>query len=154
MSAEIRRNAVRKYGRGRATAFFLGYFCLIAFFFMAGAVRNTAIDVIGESIWLWFFFIFGFASFLIPQCLVLSFATQDALLYCPQCRNFLGSIGALLKLNKESKCNRCGCEIEIAPIDKRQARFDVAYIFGGLWTMVGVSFVILKLFLALFPPAG
>ena len=154
MCADIRRNAIRKYGRSHATGFFLGFLCLMAFFLLAGIFRTSLTALVGEAVWLWFFGIGGFASFLIPQIAIQWRATRDGWLYCPDCRNFLASIRAVVKLNKQSKCNHCDCRIEIAPIDKRQARFDMTYILGGLWALVGVAWAILKFAVPLIPPAG
>ena len=101
---------------------------------------------------MWFFGIGAFACLLIPPILVQWHAIRDGWLYCPSCRNFLASFRAVIKLNKQSKCNHCVGRIEIAPIDKRQARFDMMYILGGVWALLGVAWVILKFAAPLIPP--
>lgn len=153
MSSEIRRNAVRKYGRSQATGFFLGFISLLAFFVLAGMSRSSLIAILGDSLWLCFFGIGAFASFLIPLIAVQSHAIRDGWLYCPQCHNFIASIRAIMTLNKQSTCIRCGCEIKIAPITKRNARFDMDYIMGGLWTFVGLAWIFLRVVFPLIPPA-
>ena len=154
MSGDVRRNAIRKFGRSQATGFFLGFVCLMAFFMLAGSNRTSIIAHWGETVWLWFFGIGAFACFLIPPILVQWHAIRDGWLYCPNCRNFLASIRAVSKLNKQSKCNHCGGRIEIAPIDKRQARFDMMYILGGLYALLGVAWFILKFAVPLIPPVA
>ena len=147
MNANTRRNAIRKYGLSQGTGLFLGYICLIAFMLLNAAIKNSLNAIIGESLSLWLFGVGGFASFLIPPIAVQWYAVRDPWLYCPRCQNFLGRIRAILKLNKESTCNNCGCKIEIAPIDKRQARFDLTCLLGGLWTLLSVSWLICIVFL-------
>jgi hypothetical protein len=154
MSAEIRRNAIRKYGRSQATGFFLGFSCLLAYFVLVGMSRNSLNALLGDSLWLCFFGIGAFASILIPPIVVQWHAVRDGWLYCPRCQNFIASIRAVMKLNKYSTCNHCGCEIEIAPITKRHARFDITYIVGGLWTLVGLAWILLKFVMPLIPQAG
>ena len=139
MSGDVRRNAVRKYGRSQATGFFLGFACLMTFFPLAGTNRTSIIALLGETGWMCFFGIGAFTSLLVPPILIQWQAIKDEMLYCPRCGNFLASIRAAMKLNKQSKCSRCDCEIEIAPIDKWQARFDMIYILGGLWALVAVA---------------
>ena len=154
MSGDVRRNAVRRYGRSQATGFFLGFVCLMAFFVLAGTNRTTITTHLGEAAWLWFFGIGAFASLLIPPIAVQWHAIRDGWLYCPHCQNFLASIRAVIKLNKQSECNRCGCQIEIAPIDKQQARFDMIYIVGGLWVLAAVTWTLFKIIQRFIPLAG
>lgn len=70
------------------------------------------------------------------------------------CCNFLASIRSVMKLNKQSECNRCGVQIDIAPIDKRQGRFDMIYIVGGLWALAAVAWALFKLVHRYIPLAG
>jgi len=153
MSGEVRRNAIRKYGRSQATGFFLGFVCLMAFFILAGSNRTSFTAHLGETAWLWVFGIGAFACLLIPPVIVQWHAMRDGWLYCPHCRNFLASIRSVIKLNNQSNCNHCGGRIEIAPIDKRQARFDMTFILGGLWALVVAAWAILKFAVPLIPAA-
>ena len=154
MSCDIRRNAIRRYGRSQATGFFFGFICLTVFFLLAGTNRNSIVAILGQTTWLWFFGIGAFASFLFPPTIIQWHTIRDAWLYCPNCGNFIASILAVMQLNKKSTCNRCGCEIEIAPVNKRQARFDMIYIVGGLWTVVGIAWFMFRMIAQFTPTAG
>ena len=142
MSSEARRKAVRRYGRRQASGVFLGVLCLAAFFFIAAHSRHWLIAHIGETGFLWGFGIMSFASFLVPPFLLQCRAIKDKWLYCPHCNNFLGAIRAVIPLNKHSQCSNCSRVIEISPIDKRGARYDMTYILGGLWFVLGVMYAV------------
>ena len=130
MDSENRRSAIRRYGRGQATGFFLGALSLALFFLVAGLARNWLHTTLGETVFTWVSGVMMFASFLIPPMLFQFRAVKDELLYCPHCNNFLGGIRAAVRLNKHSDCNHCSGKIDISPINKRHARYDIAYILS------------------------
>lgn len=142
MNGKIRRNAVRRYVRSYVTGFFLGVICVMLFFCLAGTYRTSISAILDETTWLWIFGIGAFASLLIPQTVVQLLAVRDRWLYCPHCGNFIASIRALIKLNKQSRCDHCGHEIEIAPINKQQSQFDMIYFLGGTLTLIGLILII------------
>ena len=142
MSGENRRNAIRRLGRRQATAFFLGAISLTLFFLIAGIFRNWLRILLGENGFTWFSGIMMFATFLAPIILLQLHSGKDPWLYCPHCNNFFGTLRAANRLNKHSQCCHCSARIEISPINKRDARHDTAYILVGLWSVVGIMFMV------------
>lgn len=145
MQGQRRRHAIRKYGRGHATGFFLAMCAFATSGLVMGHFRNWLLLSLGQGTFLAFATVLMFASLLLPSILWQTRAARDPWLYCPHCNEFLASLKALRRLNKDSKCVACFTEIEIAPIEKWHARNDIAYILGGLGTVLGILMAVTSL---------
>lgn len=144
MNGEKLRKALRRYGRSQMTGFFLGGACLMVWFVIWAYVGKPVSELVGESTGNWIFGIFAFACLLVPPWIVQWLVTKDPGLYCPHCGNTFTSIRAIVTLNRKSICRRCETKIDVAPIDKRQARLDSLWIIGTVWGLVGVMWVVLQ----------
>jgi len=142
MSAESRRNAIRRYGRQQATGLFLGVLFLSAFFLFERVAQSWLRATLGENIFFWGSGLIMFASLLIPPIWFRYLAVMDGWMYCPHCGGFFGAVRAVFCLNKRSQCNRCSAEVEIAPINKRHALSDNAYLIGGSLGVLAVMFAV------------
>lgn len=133
---ELRRRSMRAQGRQRFGVFIVATLLLFGHMTILGANRVALTSQLGETGFLWIFFLGAFAWLLVPMIACEPFIARDRLLYCPHCGEYLVGIRSLHRLNTKGECRCCGKKLPIAKASRSQVAFDMAFTFAGLGLLV------------------
>jgi len=134
--AESRREAFRSIARANLVAFVISTLLLCGHMKGLGVLRPWFVNRFGEAAFNWTFGIGGFATLLVPYCILLTINARTRPLRCPSCGQYLSDLRSVRRLNREQRCAYCGAAVPITPLTRAQQICDFSFMALGMVSML------------------